>query len=208
MYYEREVACHYSFMLENLMDMSHQFLHRRLLGGLKATLIENNKGNDWVEARYKFESGGKRIVGADMLMEGSGKGTRSDDADVMTIRTNYPYQTLTLLRDGDDEPAMFLWVVYVPVSLDQRRHKSFGMLMIKKPPIPGLIHLFWPFIRMFTEKVFSEDRMAVMAEQNAYDMQKGDWNNEVFPLILDLRTVLAQNGIPIDIKNNVPLPCE
>ena len=39
-----------------------------------------------------------------------------------------------------------------------------------------------------------------MAEQNAYDMQKGDWNNEVFPLILDLRQVLMQNGIPLDIK--------
>ena len=136
MYYEREVACHYSFMLENLMDMSHQFLHRRLLGGLKATLIENSKGNNWVEARYKFESGGKRIVGADLLMEGSGKGTRSDDVDVMTIRTDYPYQTLTLLRDGDEEPAMFLWVVYVPVSRDQRRHKSFGMLISKNHRFP------------------------------------------------------------------------
>jgi renierapurpurin 18,18'-hydroxylase len=28
----REVRCHYSFMHENLMDMNHQFLHRRNMG--------------------------------------------------------------------------------------------------------------------------------------------------------------------------------
>jgi phenylpropionate dioxygenase-like ring-hydroxylating dioxygenase large terminal subunit len=197
MYFEREVGCHYSFMHENLMDMNHQFLHRRLLGGLKPTLIEYCKGESWIEARYKFESGGKRKIGADFLMDGSKKGTDSDDEDIMTIRTDYPYQSLTLQRSGDEEPALHLWSVYIPVTRDQRTHKSFGMLMIKKPPIPGLIYLFWPFMRWFTERVFSEDRMAVMAEQQAYDRQGGDWNNEVFPLILDLRNVLIRNGIPL-----------
>ncbi|MGR8981656.1 MAG: Rieske 2Fe-2S domain-containing protein [Gammaproteobacteria bacterium] len=201
MYYQREVGCHYSFMHENLMDMNHQFLHRRLLGGLKTTLLANSKGGNWVEACYQFESGGKRKIGADFLMEGSAKRSLTEPGDIMTIRTDYPYQTLTLQRRGDHEPALRLWAVYIPVSRDQRVHKSFGMLMIKIPPIPGLVHLFWPFMRWFTERVFSEDRMAVMAEQKAYDRQGGDWNNEVFPLILDLRKVLIQNGIPIDIEN-------
>ena len=53
------------------------------------------------------------------------------------------------------------------------------------------------FIRRFTERVFAEDRMAVEAEQRAWDEQDQDRNHEVFPLILDLRDVLRSNGVPI-----------
>jgi hypothetical protein len=35
-------------------------------------------------------------------------------------------------------------------------------------------------------------------EQRAYDAQGGDWNNEVFPAIRDLRTVLANCGKPME----------
>lgn len=194
MYFSREVGCHYSFMHENLLDMNHQFLHRRLLGGLTATLIDRDRGDGWVEGRYRFESGGSRVVGADFMMSGSAE-KDADAVDVMTIRTEYPYQTLNLRRSGDDEPAMHLWSVYIPVDKAQRVNRSFGMLMVKKPPIPGLIHLMWPFMRWFTERVFAEDRMAVMAEQKAYDQQGGDWNNEIFPLILDLRNLLIERGV-------------
>ncbi|HEV3290458.1 MAG TPA: hypothetical protein VG123_15840, partial [Streptosporangiaceae bacterium] len=55
----------------------------------------------------------------------------------------------------------------------------------------------WPFIRRFTERVFAEDRMAVEAEQRAWDEQGRDRNHEVFPLILDVRHVLRSNGVPI-----------
>ena len=94
----------------------------------------------------------------------------------MTIRTQYPYQTLNIVRGGADEPAFDLWVVYVPYDKEQRSHISCGMLMIEKPPIPGLIHALWPLIRRFAESVFTEDRMAVEAEQKAHDEQQGDWN--------------------------------
>jgi hypothetical protein len=69
--------------------------------------------------------------------------------------------------------------------------------MIEKPPIPGALHLAWPFIRRFTERVFTEDRMAVEAEQRAWDEQGEDWNREVFPPIIDVRDVLRCNGVPI-----------
>ena len=69
--------------------------------------------------------------------------------------------------------------------------------MIAKPPIPGPFMLAWPFIRRFTERVFAEDRMAVEAEQRAWDEQGEDRNQEVFPLIRDVRDVLRANGVPI-----------
>ena len=76
--------------------------------------------------------------------------------------------------------------------------------MIEKPPIPGALHLAWPFIRRFTERVFAEDRMAVEAEQRAWDEQGEDWNHEVFPLILEVRNVLRTNGVPIRPQSPKP----
>ena len=88
-------------------------------------------------------------------------------------------------------------MAYVPEDAEQRTNHVYGLLMIEKPPIPGALHLAWPFIRRFTERVFAEDRMAVEAEQRAWDEQGEDWNREVFPLILDVRDVLRSNGVPI-----------
>jgi hypothetical protein len=98
---------------------------------------------------------------------------------------------------GAELPAFSLWVVYVPEDAEQRTNHVYGLLMIEKPRIPGVLHLAWPFIRRFTERVFAEDRMAVEAEQRAWDEQGEDWNNEVFPLIIDVRDVLRANGVPI-----------
>ena len=85
----------------------------------------------------------------------------------------------------------------LPEDAEQRTNHVYGLLMIEKPPIPGAIHLAWPLIRRFTERVFAEDRVAVEAEQRAWDEQGEDWNHEVFPLILDVRDVLRRNGVPV-----------
>jgi phenylpropionate dioxygenase-like ring-hydroxylating dioxygenase large terminal subunit len=221
MHFWRQVRCHYSFMHENLMDMNHQFLHRGIMGTIKPTLLDYESGPDWVEARYRFQrgAGAKGDRGAGFMTLGgsrrngaattAGNGARGNGAsgngashgaepgDLMTIRTQYPYQTLSLRRGGAAEPAFELWVAYVPDDRQQRSHISVGMLMIEKPPLPFLLHLFWPFIRRFTESVFTEDRMAVEAEQRAYDLQQADWNQEINPVILSLRDVLARNGVPL-----------
>ena len=69
--------------------------------------------------------------------------------------------------------------------------------MIEKPPMPGA--LTWPGRSSggSPSGVFAEDRMAVEAEQRAWDEQGQDCNREVFPLILDVRDVLRSNGVPI-----------
>jgi hypothetical protein len=183
-------------MHENLLDMNHQFLHRGILGKIQPKLLGYETGPDSVEARYLFtHTGGKRNRGANLLAaEGIGGG---NSPDVVTIRTGYPYQTLQLVPENAELPAFSLWVAYVPEDAGQRTNHVYGLLMIEKPPIPGALHLAWPFIRRFTERVFAEDRMAVEAEQRAWDEQGEDWNREVFPLILDVRHVLRSNGVPI-----------
>ncbi|MGP3948598.1 Rieske 2Fe-2S domain-containing protein [Streptomyces sp. 7N604] len=196
MTFSRTVHCHYSFMHENLLDMNHQFLHRGILGRIQPKLLGYDTGPQSVEARYLFTHvGGKKNRGAGLLAAGGTGGGKTPD--LVTIRTEYPYQTLQLVPEDAELPAFSLWAAYVPEDVEQRTNHAYGLLMIEKPPIPGALHLAWPFIRRFTERVFAEDRMAVEAEQLAWDEQGEDWNQEVFPLIVDVRDVLRTNGVPI-----------
>lgn len=196
MTFSRTVRCHYSFMHENLLDMNHQFLHRGVVGRLRPELLEYRTDARSVEATYLFtHAGGKRNRSAGLLAAKGVGGSAS--RDVMTIRTQYPYQTLDLVPENADQPAFCLWAAYVPEDAEQRTCHAYGLLMIQRPRVPGALHLVWPFIRRFSERVFAEDRMAVEAEQRAWEEQGEDRNHEVFPLILDLREVLRANGVPL-----------
>jgi hypothetical protein len=91
---------------------------------------------------------------------------------------------------------MDLWIVYVPLDREQRTNRTFGLLSIRKPGVPGVLNLAWPLLVWFTERIFKEDREIVEAEQRAHDSQGADWNHEVFPVINDLRALLRENGAP------------
>ena len=68
MTFSRTVACHYSFMHENLLDMNHQFLHRGVVGRIHPELLDYETGLDWVQARYQFtHTAGKKSAGAALL---------------------------------------------------------------------------------------------------------------------------------------------
>ncbi len=191
---DRPIACHYSFMHENLMDMNHQFLHRSLMGSIRATLLDIRSGADWVETDYTFaRMGGKQPLG-EKFMIGDRKSSEINQIDKMTIRTKYPYQTLKFWTAGNTDPALDLWNCYVPTDLEQRQNQTYGLLMIGKPNIPGLVHLLWPFIVAFTNGIFAQDKEIVEAEQRAFDRQGQDLNQEISPAILRLREVLVQNG--------------
>ena len=192
----REVEAHYTFMHENLFDMNHQFLHRRQMGLIKATCLGRESGPDWAEVRYTFD----RTSGSATIGEGAILGMmRATDAatrkDVMVIRTDYPYQTLTFAMD-DGDPVLSVWLGYTPLDKAQRTNRTFGYLSVKKPGVPLLLTAAWPFITMFTESIFKEDKEIVEMEQAAHNAQGGCRNNEVFPPIRDLRAVLARCGVP------------
>ncbi|TDN62666.1 aromatic ring-hydroxylating dioxygenase subunit alpha [Paraburkholderia sp. BL10I2N1] len=191
----REVKCHYSFMHENLMDMNHQFLHRRQMGQMRARSLGRRRGDDWVEVNYTFaRMEGKQPVGEALVFGQSRTDGGQNDKDVMTIRTCYPYQTLQI-RTAAQNLVMNLWIVYVPLDAEQRTNRTFGLLSIKKPGIPGALDLAWPLLVWFTERIFKEDREIVEAEQEAHDKQGSDWNHEVFPVILELRDLLRERGV-------------
>ena len=188
------VKCHYSFLHENLMDMNHQFLHRRLMGQVHAHFEGSRRGPSSLEVDYTFHrSAGKRNFGEAAIFGGANP---ENGTDVMTVRTEYPYQTLTI-RIGDAPSIMELWIVYVPLDHAQRTNRTFGLLSIRKFGLPGTIQLAWPLICWFTERIFTQDRWVVEREQEAHDRQGADWNQEVFPIIRELRALLARCGTPI-----------
>ncbi|KAF1059409.1 aromatic ring-hydroxylating oxygenase subunit alpha [Burkholderia gladioli] len=190
----RAVKCHYSFMHENLMDMNHQFLHRREMGQMKARSLGRRRGEGWVEVDYTFSRAeGKQPIGEALVFGASKKPQDQSDKSVMTIRTEYPYQTLKILS-SEGTLVMDLWIVYVPLDKQQRTNRTFGLLSIRKPSVPFALDLAWPLLVWFTERIFKEDRWIVEREQEAHDMQGADWNHEVFPVINDLRDVLRNNG--------------
>jgi phenylpropionate dioxygenase-like ring-hydroxylating dioxygenase large terminal subunit len=183
-------------MHENLMDMNHQFLHRKQMGQIAPRYLGRRIGDDWFEVDYTFaRTGGSQPLGEAVIM-GSRKGADSNHKDLMTIRTEYPYQTLKIWTSGD-EPVMHLWIAYTPVDAEQKFNRTFGLLSVRKPKIPGLLDIAWPALIWFTERIFKEDRDIVEMEQRAHDSQGADWNQEVFPPIRDLRKLLAANGVPM-----------
>ena len=193
----REVGCHYSFMHENLMDMNHQFLHRRIMGQMKPHYKGHERGPDWIEVRYTFaRTEGKQPLGEALIFGEKRSLGEKNDKDLMTIRTEYPYQTLRI-QTGDDLPVMNLWICYVPLDKDQRTQRTFGLLSIQRPKVPLVLDAAWPALVWFTESIFKEDREIVEMEQAAHDAQGDDWNQEVFPVIRDLREVLRENGVAL-----------
>ncbi|MDQ7979631.1 aromatic ring-hydroxylating dioxygenase subunit alpha [Paraburkholderia sp. SARCC-3016] len=199
----REVACHYSFMHENLMDMNHQFLHRRQMGKMRARSLGRRRGDDWVEVDYTFSrEAGQQPIGEALVFGQSRQGAKKHK-DVMTIRTQYPYQTLQI-RTSEGTLVMDLWIIYVPLDAEQRTNRTFGLLSVKRPKLGFLLDMAWPLLVWFTERIFAEDRWIVEREQEAHDAQGADWNHEVFPVINELRDLLRQCGAP-PVRRIVPI---
>jgi renierapurpurin 18,18'-hydroxylase len=200
----RQVACHYTFMHENLFDMNHQFMHRRFMGSIRAACLARKHGENWAEVEYSFSrTEGRSTVGERVivdLMRKRGE-DRRDFSDHMRIRTDYPSQSLKVWVGRNiqthEDPVLDVWLGYTPLGVEQSANRTFGYLSVRKPPIPGLIHLVWPFVAWFTENIFREDKEIVEYEQRAHDAQGADWNNEIFPALKDLRGVLARCGVPM-----------
>ena len=77
----------------------------------------------------------------------------------MTIRTGYPYQTLKFWTAGQHRArARPLEHLRAATDREQRTNQTYGLMMVRKPDMPGLMHLMWPVIVWFTNGIFAQDR--------------------------------------------------
>lgn len=208
---DRRIACHYSFMHENLMDMNHQFLHRKLMGKIRATLKDVIETGDSVEAQYTFARlGGRQSIGEKIMIGEVQRRPHQKDNNLMRIVTRYPYQWLTFQLAGAEKPALVLWNFYTPIDHAQTSNRTLGLMLVRRPmklaaPLRGLaVNAAWPFVRWFTESIFAEDQAIVEQEQAAFEAQGADWNQEINPPILALRELLRRRGV--DISHAPPAP--
>jgi phenylpropionate dioxygenase-like ring-hydroxylating dioxygenase large terminal subunit len=197
------VACHYTFMHENLMDMNHQFLHRSTTGKVYPRYLDRRVGDDWMEVDYSFMRPDTKPPLGEAVIVGAMRGQSEKAQDLMTIRTEYPHQTLKFWTSEGD-PVLDVWLGYTPVDKEQRSNRTFISLSVRRPKIPFVLDAVWPIMAMFTNRVFKEDRDVVEMEQAAHDSQGSDWNQEVFPPIQDLRALLGANGQPIAQPAGLP----
>jgi renierapurpurin 18,18'-hydroxylase len=189
------VRCHYSFMHENLMDMNHQFLHRRTTGKVVPRHLGGREGCGWMEVDYSFARPAETPPIGEAVIVGGLRGRARTARDLMTVRTEYPYQSLRMWTGGN-EPVLSVWLGYTPDDAAQRRNRTFVMLSVRRPKMPGVLDLVWPVLVWFTNRVFAEDCAIVEMEQAAHDAQGADWNQEVFPPIRALRKLLRECGKP------------
>src|SRR6202158_3682309 len=169
----REVACHYTFMHENLFDMNHQFLHRKQMGSITAKCIGRQHGEEWAQVEYSFSrterrsSVGEQII-LDVVRKRDGE-VNKNFSDHMRIRTDYPTQSLKVWVGRDiqetTDPVLDVWLCYTPLDAQQRTNRTYGYLSVKKPRVPGIIHSAWPFVTWFTENIFREDEDIVVLEE-------------------------------------------
>jgi phenylpropionate dioxygenase-like ring-hydroxylating dioxygenase large terminal subunit len=201
----KEVGCHYSFMHENLTDMNHQFLHRKQMGQVRPRHRGMRVTETTLEVDYTFgRTGGKQPIGEAAILGKRRKTGENNHKDLMTIRTEYPYQNLKIWTDGE-LPVMDLFIAYVPLDRAQRTNRTFGLLSIQRPAkLSFLLDAAWPLLVWFTERIFKEDRIIVEQEQAAFDEQGADWNNEVFPAIRELRALLTRCGVPMAPAGSLP----
>ena len=190
----KHVACHYSFMHENLMDMNHQFLHRRTTGKVVPRFRESRAGAGWMEVDYSFARPDEKPPLGEAVIVGGLRGRATAARDLMKVRTEYPYQSLRMWTRGD-KPVLSVWLGYTPDDAEQRQNRTFIVLSVRRPKIPAALDLVWPALAWFTDRVFAEDCEIVEMEQAAHDAQGADWNQEVFPPIRKLRELLRECGV-------------
>ena len=113
------------------------------MGQIAPRYLGRRVGDDWLELDYTFaRTGGKQPLGEAAIL-GSRRGVSNVHKDLMTIRTEYPYQTLRIWTSGD-EPVMHLWICYTPVDAEQRVNRTFGLLSVRRPKIRGVLDAAWP----------------------------------------------------------------
>jgi phenylpropionate dioxygenase-like ring-hydroxylating dioxygenase large terminal subunit len=158
-------GAHFSIILENLLDFTHAYLHRKFRPFVDAVLVRTESSSDRVEAEYHASIGSGRISGLFV-------NRHSVDTSHITSCFDYPYQ-----RASTDEKIKH-WCFLTPI--DERTTRMFFSILfdfdsLQIPFISrGMPYFCARFFlgiakRLMIVPLLDQDRGAVEAEQEAFD---------------------------------------
>ncbi len=197
-----QIDCHFTFVHENLMDMTHHSsLHSKWMGAFRPAVIGSRSGEDFVEVEYSAQFSGGNLLFRSLYGFMFGLKREAVDArdqkqnDIISVGTHYPYQYLIIRRSLDNCFHLKLWLTCVPVDAQQRSCKPIGLLIVRKPRIRLLVHLIKPLYHLYARIIFGEDRMIMEQEQLAYERGGQDHTVERRPYLVELRELLIRKGV-------------
>lgn len=177
---------HYSMILENVSDFTHEFLHRRYAPFKDAKLTNLETRGDKVYLSYDTKVGRGKISGLFVDRE-------NIDTNSMELCLDYPYQWT---NTGDKIKD---WCFVLPI--DQRTTRVFFLFYFdhfKVPFTPFTIprSLLTPFLKvsnkLLIEPLLSQDGVAIEAEQVGYERHWDEPLVELNPVVNAFQAVMVR----------------
>jgi phenylpropionate dioxygenase-like ring-hydroxylating dioxygenase large terminal subunit len=187
---------HFSFLIENLMDMYHGHLHRSFQPWGNALLHKKSAGSDWVEAEYQAECY-FRIDHPWSVVQLLIPQLRRGFLTSLVVRYEYPHWHSWL---GND---FRLYCLIAPVSATQTR--AYLIHTVSLGAFRGLHQLPVGFRRWvknccfnaakaFLQGLIREDVLMMEQEQQAYLHNPENRGLEVNPVIGSVKKIIYQQG--------------
>ncbi|MEZ4273333.1 MAG: Rieske 2Fe-2S domain-containing protein [Myxococcota bacterium] len=154
---------HHSMIIDNVLDFTHNYLHRRFRPFWNAKLKECKTLGDKIRVKYTTEMGSGRIFR--LFVD-----RKKYDASAITLFYDYPYQR------SDTDGFIKHWCFLLPI--DERTTRAFFLFHFRSLKIPGLSQtiprwLMTPFLhlanRLWVGPLLDEDGFALEAEQEGYE---------------------------------------
>jgi hypothetical protein len=193
------VDCHYSFLHENLLDMSHQYLHRRWLGAFQPELRQVDRGPECLRAIFSAAFAPRSVPAVLLpLLYPGAKDARPHDVPIsgsVVVETRYPYQSIAFAASSSEEPFVKMWLAYTPVGRKEDKSQLTGLFIVKRPRLRFLYTLLKPVALTVLQAIFLEDKRMLEAEQCAYEQQGRSLNVGDPHLTQELQVLLQAQGL-------------
>ena len=189
-----ECRGHFSFLIENLMDMYHGHLHNDYQPWTAAQLIELSRDNHQVKAIYEAQSYYKinKIWSIAQLFIPK---FRTLHPEKLTVTYDYPHWRSTL---GED---FKIYCLFCPINLTKTRAYLVHFTSLNafwrlhKLPIQFrrfVKNLFWGSAQKMLDGLVQQDIQMIEQEQRAYLQNKSHKSYEINPTIGQVQKLIKQ----------------
>jgi phenylpropionate dioxygenase-like ring-hydroxylating dioxygenase large terminal subunit len=176
---ERMAQCHFSYLVENALDLFHNELHRNVQPWFDSQLVEYKGNQKMVKAVYEVS-----VPNFLNLFTKDSARTRTH------LLYDYPY----FYQESEDGKVAIL-SVWVPVGEQETRIFSTFYFRTRWN-FPGLKQLLRFNLKRGFQKILAQDIQAVEQEQRAYNYHNRELTREPNPVLHAARRVISSQAQP------------